>query len=80
MTVTNLCHEPVKLDTDLARSLLALLDGTRDRAQLINELGERLGDAPDRAQSLEQNLRNLGRLALLVSSAGTYPPSSSPSS
>jgi SAM-dependent methyltransferase len=78
-TVTNLCHEPVKLDTDIARSLLALLDGTRDRTQLMNALGERLDDGPDRAQSLELHLRNLARLALLVSPVQAHCSSSSSS-
>jgi SAM-dependent methyltransferase len=66
ITVTNLCHDSVKLDDKLARTLVALLDGTRDRTQLMQALGEQLdGDQP-RAEALEAHLQNLARLALLV--------------
>jgi K+/H+ antiporter YhaU regulatory subunit KhtT len=64
--VTNLCHDSVKLDDELARTLVALLDGTRDRAQLMQVLGEQLdGDQP-RAATLEAHLQHLARLALLM--------------
>lgn len=66
ITVTNLCHDGVKLDDELARTLVALLDGTRDRAQLMQVLGEQLdGDQP-RAATLEAHLQHLARLALLM--------------
>jgi len=66
ITVTNLCHDSVKLDDELARTLVRLLDGTRDRAQLMQVLGEQLdGDQP-RAAALEAHLQNLARLALLM--------------
>lgn len=36
--VTNLRHESVRLEDDLVKHLLLLLDGTRDREMLLNEL------------------------------------------
>jgi methyltransferase-like protein/trans-aconitate methyltransferase len=36
--LTNLRHAPVQVDNPITRQLLLLLDGTRDRAQLVNEL------------------------------------------
>lgn len=66
MNVTDLYHESLKLDSDVARSLLALLDGTRDRRQLLDALGDRLNDGADRAQSLESHLHHLGKLGLPV--------------
>jgi hypothetical protein len=47
--------------------LVGLLDGTRDRPQLLAALGDRLGgEADTRAQALEKHLHHLARLALLV--------------
>jgi SAM-dependent methyltransferase len=65
--LTTLCHDCVKLDDDVARRLLGLLDGTRDRAALLAALGKALrddeGSAP--AALLERHLANLAKLALL---------------
>jgi hypothetical protein len=64
--LTNLMHEVVRVDDPLARRLLALLDGTRGRAQLLVELGAELGDGADaRAAQLDSHLHRLGRLGLL---------------
>jgi SAM-dependent methyltransferase len=58
-SVTNLRHATVKLDDALARQLVALLDGTRDRAMLAAALGK----SPD---EIDARLHQLAKLALLV--------------
>jgi SAM-dependent methyltransferase len=58
-TVTSLCHEAVRLDDEIVRRLLPLLDGTRDRAALAAALGEP-------ADAIDGRLRHLAKLALLV--------------
>jgi SAM-dependent methyltransferase len=64
--VTNLRHQGVRLDDPVARKLLTLLDGNRDRAQLLTGMGGDLAPEPSsRAQQLEEHLRTLARLALL---------------
>jgi SAM-dependent methyltransferase len=61
--VTNLRHRSVRLEDDLARRLVTLLDGTRDRAALVAAMGP---DAPgDVEATLERSLDGLARLALL---------------
>jgi SAM-dependent methyltransferase len=64
--VASLRHTSVELRDEIARRLLILLDGTRDRAALIEELVLLTG-APREAlaPALEQNLTALARLALL---------------
>lgn len=64
--VTNLLHESVRLDDELARALLALLDGTRDRRQLRDELDHVLHDTHDPERVIDEHLRHFGRLALLM--------------
>jgi protein-lysine methyltransferase-like protein len=54
-TVTTLDHETVALD-ERTRRLVALLDGTRGRAELAGEVGRR---------GLDENLSRLAELALL---------------
>ena len=68
--VTNLRHTSVRIEDDLGRHLVTLLDGTRDRAALAADLGAFLtgrGDpVPDNLrESLDRSLEGLGRLALL---------------
>jgi hypothetical protein len=68
--VTNLRHTTVRLEDDLGRRLVALLDGTRDRAQLADELRSFLGetgqDVPEPLEAgLERSLEGIARLALL---------------
>jgi len=67
--LVSLEHEHVRVEDPLARYLLRLLDGTRDRAALVDALadaarhGERLrGEIAD---GLEHNLRVLAALGLL---------------
>jgi SAM-dependent methyltransferase len=55
--VTTLDHETIALD-ERTRRLVALLDGTRDRAALAGEVGRR---------GLDENLSRLAELALLES-------------
>jgi hypothetical protein len=69
-TVTNLRHASVRIEDDLGRRLVTLLDGTRDRAALAADLraflAERGRPVPgDLADSLERSLRGLAQLALL---------------
>lgn len=60
--VTSLRHTLVRLEGDLEQRLLILLDGSRDRAQLLAELG-----MPDlTAEQLEAALQRLARLGLFV--------------
>ena len=70
--VTNLRHASVRIEDELGRHLVTLLDGTRDRAALADELraflvarGEPVPD--DLAAGLERSLQGLARLALLQS-------------
>ena len=70
--VTNLRHASVRIEDDLGRRLVTLLDGTRDRAALAAELRTHLLDQArpvpdDLADSLERSLQGLARLALLES-------------
>jgi methyltransferase-like protein/2-polyprenyl-3-methyl-5-hydroxy-6-metoxy-1,4-benzoquinol methylase len=78
--VTNQRHINVEVEDELGRQLLMLLDGTRNREMLLNDLSSKpifdekqaaLRDSsPERpllAQGLEENLEKLAKLALLVS-------------
>jgi SAM-dependent methyltransferase len=56
--VTTLLHTSVEVGDELGRRLIGLLDGTRDRAALLAELGRP-------ADELERSLEGLGRLGLL---------------
>ncbi len=65
--VTNLRHGSVRLEDDLARRLVMLLDGTRDRAALVEQLGAPAGvPVEELAAGLERSLEALARLALLA--------------
>ena len=65
--VANLRHEPVTLD-DPARVLVTLLDGTRDRAALLDDLETRMAGVAraDLVVWLEASLAELARSALLL--------------
>ena len=56
--VTNLRHAGVDVPDELGRRLITLLDGTRDRAALLHELGRP-------ADELERSLQGLVSIALL---------------
>jgi SAM-dependent methyltransferase len=67
--VTNLRHASVRLEDELARRLVMLLDGTRDRAALIEQLGAAAGvPGEELVAGLERSLAALARLALLSES------------
>jgi predicted O-methyltransferase YrrM len=66
--LVSLSHELVNMDDPFGRVMLRQLDGTRDRAGLLDALVAELGNEDLRAQvaqGLEHNLRSLGSLALL---------------
>ncbi|HEX6742833.1 MAG TPA: methyltransferase regulatory domain-containing protein, partial [Solirubrobacteraceae bacterium] len=74
-TVTNLRHASVRIEDDLGRRLVTLLDGTRDRAALAAALRAHLLDQgrpvpADLADSLDRSLQGLARLALLEGPEG----------
>jgi SAM-dependent methyltransferase len=56
--ITNLRHGSIEVPDDLGRRLITLLDGTRDRAALLRELGRPAGE-------LERSLEGLARIAVL---------------
>jgi hypothetical protein len=56
----------VEIEDEAARQLLFLLDGTRDRPQLLAELRKRAHPGEITEEQLETNLARLVRLALLV--------------
>jgi SAM-dependent methyltransferase len=69
--VTNLRHASVRIEDELGRRLVTLLDGTRDRAALAADLRAFLvaSGAPipdDLEAGLERSLLGLARLALLT--------------
>jgi SAM-dependent methyltransferase len=68
--VTNLRHTSVRIEDDLGRRLIVLLDGTRDWARLLHELRTFVRDAGaevpgDLEGGLERSLQGLAGLALL---------------
>ena len=76
--VTNLRHRSIRIEDDLARRLLTLLDGTRDRAALLDEVrgwrepgmgeddGVELPPEGELPEALEAALERLVALSLLV--------------
>jgi methyltransferase-like protein/trans-aconitate methyltransferase len=78
--VTNLLQGSVRLEDDLTRRLVQMLDGTRDRAAVLDELAELaasgavpLGNTGGRAEArrmldegLDQHMARLAKLALLT--------------
>jgi SAM-dependent methyltransferase len=68
--LTNLRHASVRIEDDLGRRLVTLLDGTRDRASLAAQLRAFLLDRgepvpAELAEALDRSLQGLARLALL---------------
>ncbi len=66
--VSTLVHATVRIDNQLGRSLLSLLDGTRDRASLRAAMEEAMRTAetaPITERAIEEGLIKLARLALL---------------
>src|SRR5262249_46459335 len=65
---TNLWHEALEIPDVPARTLLALLDGTRDRAELDAASGAALSvsDPMQRRHRVDGYVRQFGRLGLLI--------------
>ncbi len=67
ISLANLRHATVKLDDELARRLLMLLDGTRDRAALLAELrGVAELEDDELMRRIETGLQQIARSALLL--------------
>ena len=66
LNITNLRHASISLDDEAARHLLLMLDGTRDRQQLLAELRSHLAPAEVTAGQLERKLEELAQMAVLV--------------
>ncbi len=68
-TITTLRHTAIDATGEVERRLLALLDGTRNRAALASELASTLHpprDASELARELDNNLQKLARFGLLT--------------
>jgi SAM-dependent methyltransferase len=63
--ITTLRHSDVEIQDRLARELIRLLDGARDRAALLRDLQPLAGAEPLRLEDLERNLAKLAHRALL---------------
>jgi len=61
--VTTLTHEVVLMEDHLGRLLLSLLDGSRDRAAILEQMRAGIPDA--KAEDLDRALDGLAKLALL---------------
>jgi len=69
--MTTARHTVVHLEDDLGWRLVALLDGTRDRAALLAELeGPSDGEHANLERDIERSLNTLARLALLLPDDG----------
>jgi len=64
-TVTNQLHMDVRMEGEVTKTLVRLLDGTRDRAELLR--GVTPIDPKMSPEALEDGLRRLASLALLIS-------------
>ncbi len=62
--IPTLRHSTVEVQDPLARRLIELLDGTRDRQALLRDL-QPFADSPVRLEDLDRNLAKLARMALL---------------
>jgi SAM-dependent methyltransferase len=65
--LTTVRHTAIRLDDALGRRLVTLLDGTRDRTALLDELAPGAALGPDElTAALEQRLERLARAGLLL--------------
>ncbi len=66
--VTNLWHEDIRLEDEVGRRILPLLDGTRDRAALLAALAPSFtaGEDASPGARLDRHLEQFARLGLLV--------------
>ena len=69
---TTLLHRSLSLDDALVRRFLLLLDGTRDRAELLQALRAEFPETPEAtlAEGIEPALRVLGRAGVLLEDDG----------
>lgn len=67
-SIANLEHETLQIADDLARALIALLDGRRDRAALEDALGPALpdDDRQARRRRVDDYVRQFAKLGLLI--------------
>ena len=65
--VTNLCHNVVRLEDEWSRTLLELLDGSRDRAALLADMRRAAADRASEIQpdDVARSVQGLADLALL---------------
>ena len=66
LSITNLRHATITLDDEAAHHVLLLLDGTRDRQQLLAEIRSHLAEGDVTAGQLERKLDELAKMAVLV--------------
>ena len=66
--VTNLRHETIRLPDPFARTLLALLDGTRDRSQIVRTLasGSSPAETASIARRVDDTLASLAQFGLMM--------------
>lgn len=64
--VTSLWHKPVKVDDEIALRLLPLLDGTRDRGDLLAVMSDLIGTEGSATTELDTHLLRLAKLGLLI--------------
>lgn len=64
--ITNLRHASISLDDEAAGHLLLMLDGTRDRQQLLAEIRSHLATGEVAAAQLEGKLEELAKMAVLI--------------
>jgi len=66
LSVTNLRHASISVDDEAARHLLLMLDGTRDRKQLLAEIRSQLAEGEVTAGQLDRKLEELAQMAVFV--------------
>lgn len=66
LSVTNLRHASISVDDEAAKHLLLMLDGTRDRQQLLAEIRSQLAEGEVTADQLEKKLEELAKMAVLI--------------
>jgi Predicted methyltransferase regulatory domain len=65
--VTSLWHQPVKVDDEIARRLLPLLDGTRNRRALVAATADFIAaSGGSSTTAVDGHLRRLAKLGLLI--------------
>jgi methyltransferase-like protein/cyclopropane fatty-acyl-phospholipid synthase-like methyltransferase len=66
LSITNLRHASIALDDEAAGHLLLMLDGTRDRRQLLAEIRSHVAAGEVDPVQLERKLQELARMAVLI--------------